>query len=326
MSVKYDVVYSDNRRIPMSGPCFGAFANQREFPHHSLRGDDMNRRREDRASIRELWNNPSNARMIQHYCQPSPSQWCDTGETREVWQARYYSEMKALLQDIPWLKASIHPLLGVIRIPLNNVPADKVMMTLFLFRNLAHYDYARGYRRLRSQGMKPFAAAILSSLWKATATNAFNPVPYWVYNSLGEYNWLNPSTFGRNSLRQLVQAPDDFNPWVQDPWTVQNGYHRDRWFTSNRVLFNPIRDENGEQVPYLRNVSEYRKLTDCLSVQDDSPIWGIINLTWVGGDYTNHDWTTHEGSNMNISRADWDTVLFEFCEQCRDAGYEPYES
>lgn len=324
MSVRYDVVYADNRRMPMSGPCFGGFADSREFPGHSLRHEDMNRRNETRETMRQLWLTPVNARMVQFYCQPSANQWSVPGESREVWSRRYYDEMKLLLADIPWLKASIHPLLGVIRVPVKDVPADKVMMTLFLVRNLAHYDYARGYKTLRALGMKPFASAILSSIWKIGAVNSFNPEALWHYNSVGEYNWLSPFTFGKASLRQLVQAPDDFNPWIQKPWTEQNGYRRDRWFRGQADgAFNRIPDMQ----PYHRNTSDYRKLIDCLSVQGDEPIWDIIQTQWVAGEWTQHEWNTHGAmGNRPLTTGEWDDVLFAFVEQCRDAGYEPYES
>ncbi|MGL5013650.1 MAG: hypothetical protein ACRC6V_05080 [Bacteroidales bacterium] len=327
MSVVYDVVYADNRRIPIMGPCFGGFSDDREFPGHSLRHADVNRRRETRETMRNLWRDRQSARFVQFYGQPSASQWSVQGEDKSVWIRRYYDEMKILLADIPWLKASVHPLLGVIRVPCYNVQADKVMMTLFLVRNLAHYDYARGYRVLRESGMKPFAAAILSSMWKASIPNAFNPETQWYYNAVGEYNWLSPYTFGKASLRQLLEAPDDFNPWVQETWNDQNGYRRDRWFSQRQETFNPTLGEDGQALPYHRGSSHYRKLIDCLSIQDDEPIWDIIRTEYTTGDWTNHDWTTGgEMGNTNMTSSQWDTVLFEFVEQCRDAGYEPYES
>lgn len=173
--------------------------------------------------------------------------------------------------------------------------------------------------------MKPFAAAILSSLWKCSGTNAFNPNPTWFYNSVGEYNWVSPFTFGKASLRRLVRASAEFNPWVQEDWTVQNGYRRDRWFRNRNAegFFNRIPD----MPAYHRNTSEYRKLIDCLSVQHDEPIWDIISTQYVSGEWTNHEWTTHGGmGNRNLAGEEWNAIVDEFVIQCRDAGYEPYES
>ncbi|MGL5567072.1 MAG: hypothetical protein ACRDC4_15210 [Plesiomonas sp.] len=322
MTIKYDVVYADNRRIPIMGPCFGGFSDSREFPGHSLRHADMVRRQETRETMRALWSDASQARMVQFYCQPSANIWSNPGEDKEVWTRRFYDEMKLLLADIPWLKASIHPLLGVLRVPCSNVPADKVMMTLFLVRNMAHYDYGRGYMTMRGRGFKPFASAIMCSLWKIQSVTPLNPNPSAYYNSVGEYNWVSPFTFGKASLRQLVQATADFDPWVQSAWNVQNGYRRDRWFRSEGEFFNRIQD----MPAYHRNTSEYRKLIDCLSVQGDEPIWSILRTEHTSGEWTNHEWTTHgEMGNRNLTNEEWDNVVSEFVEQCRVAGYEPFE-
>lgn len=311
MSVVYDIIYKDNSRIPMSGPCFGGFAydgRRVSFPSHQLRSSVMTRLGTDRTGMRNLFENPSDARFFQFHCEPNRNFWPEEG--------KYYDEMKALFADIPWLKASVHPLVKVIRVPLMNAPADKVMMTLFLARNLAHYEYATAYQTLRERfHFKPFAAAIMSSFWKQGRGTALAAGTFF-YTQCGEYNWLNPYTFGINSLERLVQAGNDFNPWFQDNWSDQGGYKRDGWFSDEGIEFN-----SQEGVARHNNSSHYRKLIDCLSVQHDTPIWDVVQTSFGGHHYWNV--LTDQGQTRHFTTDQFTPLVVEFITKCRGFGYDP---
>lgn len=302
MAITYDVVYKNNRRIPLSGPCFGAFSDS-GYPSSSIRHGYANQRGLTSEELRGLHADFQNTSFFQFY--PTPSEyWKDPEDTsvkdREV---RFYNEMKALVADIPWMKASIHPLLGVIRVTVVGKPADQVMMTLFLMRNLAHYEYAIGYRYLRSVGFKPFAAAIFSSLWKRGEGTVLRPNSNWAYTTVGEYNWVSPATFGTQSLHQLVNSDETFNPWVQELWSQVGHYRRDRWFQTNSVRFTT---PGGGM--------SYRKLIDCLSVENDTPIFPRVsgNGTWRMDHVIPHE--------------NFQPIIDEFITKCREAGYSPIMS
>lgn len=335
MAITYDLVYKNNRRIPISGPCFGGFSDEGSYPSHSIRSQFARSRGLENAEMRELHRTPQDASFFQFYAEPYSDYWKEGNEEKAVWQRRYFDEMKALIADIPWLEASVHPLLGVIRVPVEGKPADKVMMTLFLVRNLAHYEYATGYRYLRKMGMKPFAAAIFSSFWKKGKGNTFTPGT-WYYNTVGEYNWLSPYTCGRESLRALVTAGADFNPWVQGVWGDQGGYRRDRFWNgsaghSNIQHFNPVLDENGtpRMSSRIDNPSHYRRLIDCLSVKGDVPMFSNVQAEWTSDDrgttnrYLRWAPAHPHHSNPAYSEADHMAIINEFIALCREFGYEP---
>lgn len=335
MGVTYDLVYKNNRRIPITGPCFGGFSEEGSYPGHSIRQAFARQRRLEGPEMRELYRNPQDAMFFQFYAEPYGDYWKDgSSESKATYQRRYYDEMKALVADIPWMDASVHPLLGVIRVPVVGKPADQVMMTLFLMRNLAHYEYATGYRYLRNMGMRPFAAAIFSSFWKKSKGNTFTSGT-WYYNSVGEYNWLSPYTFGRESLRALVTSDESYNPWVQGIWGSQGGYRRDRYWNGNSgsgniQYFNPELDSQGRPTnANVDNPSHYRRLIDCMSVKGDVPMFSNVQARFESDDrgrpYTYLRWGTNNPCNTNHSFSENDhmPIIEEFINLCREFGYEP---
>lgn len=316
MAVKFDVVYKNNRRLPMQGPCFGAFSFG-EFSTGGLRTLDAQRVELTNTEARNLAQNAEDAAFIQFYGEPEKGYWKVQGDRGDEYVRRYYEHMKELIDDIPWLKASVHPLVGVIRVPVKNVPADKVMMTLFLVRNLAHYEHANTYRKFLEMGYKPFACAILSSFWSYCKGTAFTS-DRWIYNSVGEYNWLSPGTFGKQALKQLVQAGSDFNPWFLDTWGQLKGYRRDRWFQTERHLFNPDNRRNIES-----NQNKFRKMIDCLSIQNDEPIFSFIQAESIYQGSIYIGWKLEKESGQ-ISPDEMDQALGEFNNQCLEHGYNPF--
>lgn len=338
MAITYDVVYKNNRRIPITGPCFGGFSEEGSFPSSSIRRSYATSRGLTMDEMRQLHRTPQDARFFQFYGEVNSEFWKEkTRDTAEICARRYYEEMKLLVADIPWMDASVHPLLGVIRIPVKDKPADQVMMTLFLMRNLAHYEYATGYRYLRKMGMRPYAAAIFSSFWKKGLGNTFT-AGTWFYTTVGEYNWLSPFTFGRESLRALLTADETFNPWFQGLWGEQGGYRRDRYFNGMGdgpvEYFNPSLDSRDRPrvLSNTTNPSHYRRLIDCLSVKNDTPMFSIVKArheyTDRGNTYISLRWgpSSEYERNKNFTEAELMPTIEEFIALCREFGYEPMMS
>lgn len=316
MSVVYDIVFRNNRRIPLSGACFGGCAHG-SFPSGGIRRNVTQRLSLTDQEMRSLHDTSQDAEFIQFYptVQTSPGYWRD--------KAHYYEEMRKLSKELPWLKFTAHPLLGVIRVATRNQPSDKVMMGLFLARNLAQMGYGLGYLRLRNDGLKPKAAAILAHLWYFNGGTPLSPGSV-RYNGVGEYNWVSPRTFGIESLRNLVTADADWSPWVQPTWGEQRGYRRDRWFSEHNITHGEVRDRNNRRATQHERT---RKLIDCLSAPYDFPIWdNFVQETYEG----NRMYCT----NFNPSRTDYDgseadrflnEVVMPFVAKCREFGYEAME-
>lgn len=314
MSVKYDIVFQNNRRIPLQGPCFGAMAAGEWFGS-STRREDMTRLKTNNTLCKELFDNHIEmASFIQFYGEPSRSIWRNPSDSGNEYVQRYYQHMRELIQDIPWLKASVHPLVGVIRVPIKDAPSDKAMMTLFLVRNLATNENYSSYRDFLAKGYKPLAAAILSSHWCIGRGNTMNPQANWYYTSVGEYNWLSPYTFGKESLQRLVQAGKDFNPWYLGTWASLKGYRRDSWFRQNNYTFNRTLPRHDS----YDNINHHRKLIDCLSIKNDTPIYeGVVGPS--GPD--RYQWEILIGNMVQDSA--FSLVLENFNELCLSYGYNP---
>lgn len=305
MSIIYDLVFKNNKRIPYIGPCFGAFSRT-EFPDGWIRGNYFEKlrmsREEGRNQCRALHNTFDKAEFIQFYPQPGeawgyPSFFPEGSDPTQ----NYLEEMRLLLADLPFLKASVHPLLKVIRVKVKDVAADKVMMTLFLLRNLTEY-YGVSYMYLRKEfNFKPKAAAILSSFWVRGSLYGLRASQLnFTYTSVGEYNWLSPKTFGVSSLVNFLNnsSQPNWDPWIQESFTEIPGYRRDSWFGSST---------NRREYSFNGNT---RNLVDCLSVEGDSNIWtsGVRN------------------SSYNTKTAFETSVVNPFVTVCRNNGYEPVEA
>lgn len=312
MGVEFDLVYKDNRRIPLYGACFGCL-NLGYYPDGYLRRhsnlphyfSNMNRSEMD-GQMNDIWNSGfRNIKFLQWHIKDVNTSWNGV--------ANYCEAMQELIRSIPWMTGvSIHPLLKVVRVDMNQ-PADKVMMTLFLLRNLCHYEhYIYTYRNLlETHNFKPYAAAILSSLFVRDGGTPFAR-PSWKYNTVGEYNWLSPFTFGTRSLQRMLTEGENFNPWFQENFLVAGKYLRDGNFREERLLFNSTNEGDHEYM------SRYRRLIDCMSVIDDEPLFREI-LLFDSHHYNRRRYYWH----MRGSLSDPAPIIEQFVEKCLSFGYNP---
>lgn len=301
MSVAYELVFKDGRKVATTGSCFGGTSrpqfgflsftdNNRPSETHGVLNFNVDR------SISYIWKHDGYPANVAEARIPEPgtsSYSSMSRETRALALRNFFKEAKLMLEDMPWLKRVVilHPISNIIRVKLKDVPADEVMSALFLFRNLANYDsYAATYLAHRRAGYRPRFCAILAHFFYQSS-NAFGAVSYSVL-SLGEYNWFNPTTFGLRGFIQLMSA-DESTPFdfIQQPWTVQKGYRRDSYYSGEgpnylefeeRFYYN---DPNNREWDFneRRLLSRYqhtapqrvpatRKLTDGLCFPNDEPI------------------------------------------------------
>lgn len=278
MGVAYDIVFPNRGTIPVAGACFGAMS----YGYYSF-GALRLPVEKPFSFYQKLWENFNQASKIVYYPNVSMSAWSETKD--------YYKEVRLLIKEIPWL-GGVSVKGGSIHVPIKDVPADKVMMTLFLFRNLTSGDYGESYQKLREKGLKPFPAAILGSLWNYRESSFWTPES-WVNTHLGEYNFANPQTFGQNSLEALLTKEPE---WVQKSIGEQGMYYREREFARKGETFTGL----------LGNMT--RKLTDCLSVEDDIHLFPSAKYS--------------DSTGRSRSGAAFDKLFNQYVALCKKAGYE----
>lgn len=291
MSVYYDVVYKDGKRFSVSSVCFGRMGVDRWFEQSA--DPELIRRGGDEIAFIQFKTEPTIHRM---WYSDSPKIMNDfpqglTPEERlvanKVANRKFLEEMKELYDDLPMLKGlvTIHPLLGVIRVHIKKNRADKIMLALFLFRNLSQYStncYA--YRYFRIKGYRPRLAATLCHLFVMDKGSSLSG---WSVGNqhLGEYNWVNPKTFGKESFLRMMRQDEDFN-YIQAEFREQRGYYREGRLSQQGIVFdtryigrywdahnNRVRDDGDfAGTVTMKGNLYYAQLVDCLSISGDTPI------------------------------------------------------
>lgn len=300
MSVRYDLVFNSGKRISKNSVCFGSMSGN-NF-------SDMYRTDAERT-LAQL---PATShRFIQFFpayhispiwCYPfdeNKRDWpreliSDSGSllpnAKDAASKNFLEEMKILYDDMPLLhgQMTIHPLLGVVRSHIKpSFQSDKVMLSLFLIRNLCNYpDTAFSYRELRHKGYRPRLAAILAHLYatgsssRISTANRFNQV-------IGEYNWINPDTFGKQAFLAFMNQGVGFGNYYQQPWMEQKGYQRDHHFAGaqRHVFDSRYRGSNWDFVSNDRhhghdgtNIHTYWNMVDAYSIPGDEPI--LESMWW----------------------------------------------
>ncbi|MCS5736803.1 hypothetical protein, partial [Herbiconiux daphne] len=275
MSVRYDVVFKDGRKLARNSICFGGMAsggwgggelearpaNQQAFIQFHIKNN-----------MHPMWSWPFPE--IKRDWNPA---WSQEGKDPQVEGARLFlQEMKELYNDLPLLKGviTIHPLLGVVRAHIKRHKADKIILALMLFRNLANYsNNCFTYRHFRNQGYRPRAAVILAHLINCDI-GVFG-ARTWGDQWLSEYNWINPDCFGKQALIKMIhcdEVEDEWPRYHQQPWSVQRGYRREReWVGNSAYLFddryrglqwNYATDTIESQYANHNNIHKYLNLVD----------------------------------------------------------------
>ena len=141
----------------------------------------------------------------------------------------------------------------------------------------------------------------------------------------GEYNLLNPSTFGKNALIRLYSNDHEIE-WFQKPFDeTQNGYMRESHFSETNLVFPGADPEacRGRYVganprSYITTIPEtiligtflHRKLFDSISMESDEPLFDFCEWHPAVG----YMWKPHDESSKKFDTDDLITkylALFE---------------
>lgn len=323
MAVQYDVIYSDNRRILAQGGCFGAM-NAGRWAHwmvdYSRYGDrsgltvtENNRMAQE--SFQQVIQDQGNQRIrpvaIQFYPKPSSGIWgvsAPHGSTLSAFEA-YFAAMADLLPQVAWLDGvvSLHPEFGVIRFHLDDKPADQVITAMFLFRNLAHYNYGHSFQNLINvHNMNVLPALYLAHLMIYQPRTPFS-AESWYMATPGEYNLQHPLAFGKRALAAVLTADESFSPWRQRTFSHQNGYMRDNMM--------------GGDVPFDADAPldrRRRTLSTVLCLPGDEIIFPNSQ------DAAGRAYTGHGNASITIPNTLFDVYLDSYASVCREAGVEPF--
>ncbi len=327
MSVSYDVVLKDNKKVCRNDICFGAMNS---FPWGSGMADPSIRTnnantpeicaRMTTADMAMIQYHPGNNFVAPYWSHPEglPTREAKFTEEeramsptprdaamRKRAMQNYFREMKLLVEDVPMLKncVTVHPILKLTRTHIKDHPADKVILATFLMRNLAQYDYAITYLMLREQGYRPRVAALFSQIVRYQVGGLNNGAI--TGGQQGEASWIFSRWFGENAaVRYLKQEEEADQCWIQDPWVEQEcGYKRDSHLNRDHAVFVTMRGHN-----------VYRTLNMAMCIPGDK------SLDWGGPRTT----TTENGHpfdySSNIGVDGLCTLIDSLCEKAEIEG------
>lgn len=328
MAVKYDVIFKDGKKISKEAICFGAMAYgnwDNSFNDRDLAGRDASEQVmiqfHTGSHIHPIWAETDYTKFRRDWSNGGVS-----GREKQKANKDFLHELKELIDDLPFVSEiiTVHPLVGVVRAHLKDHPADQVITSLMLCRNLCNYsDMAATYRHFKVQGYRPRFCAMMAHL----LSKNFGAMGRhdWTSISIGEYNWINPNHFGKNAMLKLMGCDEttqfDFH---QQPWTVQKGYRRDNWYrdqsrtdwtpeTGGLFIFDdrmvwaegwdqdrqaPVHPRTNESNGYI-NYLKTRNIVDWGSIPQDEPICAA------------HKWNPVHGFTVTRHRADNRTPLQE---------------
>lgn len=284
MSVKFDVVYKDGFKLKQTSICFGVMEKGRWNEINGHRGMSPENHQDSDQRFIQFYTNAFIHPMWAHdegFKRDWPRDITER-DAHNLASRNFINEMKELQKDMPFLQGLVtfHPLLHVARVHIKNHTVDQIMLALFLVRNLCHYSTnCFTYRWLRTEhNLRPLLAAILCHQFSLDL-GTFDRKSF-VPAHLGEYNWINPQTFGKNALlRFMTHTKDTEFDYRQGLWKDDKGYRRDEWFQRNREYF----DQN------IRGTNKWWKMVAPFSipgdeeiseVQDKSNEYGFIIGSW----------------------------------------------
>lgn len=331
MSVAYDIVLKDNKKVCRNDICFGAMNSlpwSRNMADTSTRSNNSETpdvcarmRTSDMAMIQyhpepyfcyNFWSHPEGqATREYHYTEEEnalPNRSQRDAAMRKRALNNYFTEMKKLVEDVPMLKncVTVHPLLKITRTHIKDFPADKIILATFLMRNLAQYDFACTYLKLRSEGYRPRVAALFSQIVRYQMGGLHNGSI--TGGQQGEASWIFSRWFGEQAaIRYLKQEPEADQCWIQSPWVEQScGYKRDSHLSREHSQFiTPAR-------PGANRI--YRTLNMAMCIPGDK------SLNW-GRECTN---TSRDGNPFsysdNIGLEGLRTLIDELCEKAEIEG------
>jgi hypothetical protein len=192
--------------------------------------------------------------------------------------------LQTTMQDLPMFKDcfEVKRRLGVCRIFVKDMPADKVLLALMIARStcshFGQYSQYEGYKAVVEKGYSPRVTLLGHMFAKG---GGLSDSDKFCLNSMNESAIFNPSTFGIEAVIAFLRQDENYSPWVQEPLS-STGYSRESDFQSDREIFNPRAPLNENRtLNEVYNLSErtaysnhglgtrYRSLTDCFSIPED---------------------------------------------------------
>lgn len=163
-----------------------------------------------------------------------------------------------ILDAVPWFKTFVvhKPHLGRLFFFSDNQPADKMFMTMSVFRNILYIqNHAETYIHFRVKGYSPLASLLMTSfVYKRQALMNTRGKDYG-FRREGDYSWLLTDSFGENAFIKFLSTlndPQGPNLWAQDLWNNQYGYlkHdlRGLKFTSPQGKERELRNSDGMSI------------------------------------------------------------------------------
>lgn len=165
---------------------------------------------------------------------------------------------------------------------IRNETRDKIMATMFIFRNLSNYrSVAVTYQKVRRMGYKPLFSYLMAEIFYEVI-GAFGAGSVSV-NGMNENTIINNSTFGLNSFLSFLRQ-DGFD-FFGERWVDKPGYSRDGDFNSQGIRFN---GRFG------------RRLPDVMSIEGDEPLPYQIKFAPNSLlDQREENWSQHAGTTMD---------------------------
>lgn len=135
-----------------------------------------------------------------------------------------------ILDAVHWFKTFVvhKPHLGRLFFYSENQPADKMFMTMSIFRNILYiHNHAETYVHFRNKQYSPLASLLMTSfVYKRQGLMNNRGKDYGIRNE-GDYSWLLADSFGENAFVKFLSSLDDPQGpglWTQDLWNNQYGY------------------------------------------------------------------------------------------------------
>lgn len=175
-----------------------------------------------------------------------------------------------ILDAVPWFKTFVvhKPHLGRLFFYSENQPADKMFMTMSIFRNILYIkNHGETYVHFRDKQYSPLASLLMTSfVYKRQGLMDNRGKDYGIRNE-GDYSWLLADSFGENAFVKFLSSLNDHKGpdlWTQDLWNNQYGYLKV--------------DQRG--LKFVSPLGERRELrnSDGMSVSDDVYLFPHVEL------------------------------------------------
>lgn len=147
----------------------------------------------------------------------------------------YLKAMAEIIAGNPMFKpCKVHPRKGVVSVKnVETIPCDHLMACLFAVRNMAQNPRCiNTYKWCREKGFSPIVSFTVSQIFvrKVRLGPLDREDRRWARWSQSESSMIHQATFGELAFKRMIRqgySKREFNPWRQEPFTVQQRYLRD---------------------------------------------------------------------------------------------------